>query len=353
MRAIAVIMMIQGHTVDVFLADEYRNVDSFGYFMWHFLRGFTAPIFMFTSGLVFTYLLKSDHYDFFHNPRVRKGIKRGFSLIGIGYLLRYPTYKIFDFSNVTNAQWNTFYTVDALHLIGFGLLVIISLLYLSKRLLINFNILVVLGIAIILIISPFINNLAWNNIVPQYISAYFTESNGSFFPLLPWLVYVLSGAVLGNYLYKNKGIYSRKRFSIGLSFSGVCLIVLSYVLFYFEGLTKLGLSHWFHSNGLISLRIGYVILLNGIVSFIIRNIKFIPTLVKETGTKTLMLYVIHVIILFGCAWFPGLYKYYNKSFTPFETFVSVVLMFVLMLSIVHYGSKINFIRRRKILLNKV
>jgi len=60
MRAFAVIMMIQGHTVDTFLAEEFHNANSLTYSVWHTLRGFTAPIFMFTAGLIFTYLLKSD-----------------------------------------------------------------------------------------------------------------------------------------------------------------------------------------------------------------------------------------------------------------------------------------------------
>ena len=84
MRAFAVIMMIQGHTVDTFLGDEYRTMDSFFYSTWYTLRGFTAPIFMFTAGLIFTYLLKLDHSKFVDNPRVRKGIKRAFILIAIG-----------------------------------------------------------------------------------------------------------------------------------------------------------------------------------------------------------------------------------------------------------------------------
>ena len=56
LRAFAVIMMIQGHTVDTFLAEEYRTTESTVYSIWYTLRGFTAPIFMFAAGLVFTYL---------------------------------------------------------------------------------------------------------------------------------------------------------------------------------------------------------------------------------------------------------------------------------------------------------
>ena len=56
MRALAVLMMVEGHTVDAFLADQFRDSTSVAFNIWFSIRGFTAPIFMFTSGVVFTYL---------------------------------------------------------------------------------------------------------------------------------------------------------------------------------------------------------------------------------------------------------------------------------------------------------
>jgi uncharacterized membrane protein len=73
LRAFAVLMMVQGHTIDSLLADEYRTFDSVIYSVWHTMRGFTAPIFMFTAGVVFTYLLKLNNLPFKENPRVIKG----------------------------------------------------------------------------------------------------------------------------------------------------------------------------------------------------------------------------------------------------------------------------------------
>jgi len=77
MRTFAVFQMVQGHTIDTLLADNFRNPDNFIYASWHFLRGVTAPIFMFTAGIVFTYLFRLVQKPFNENPRVKKGIKRG------------------------------------------------------------------------------------------------------------------------------------------------------------------------------------------------------------------------------------------------------------------------------------
>ncbi|MCB0732289.1 MAG: DUF1624 domain-containing protein [Ignavibacteriae bacterium] len=353
MRAFAVIMMIQGHTVDTLLADQFRNTDYLGYNIWNTMRGFTAPIFMFTAGLIFTYLLKSDHFEFSKNPRVKKGIKRGFLLIGIGYLLRYPTGKIVDFSNVTQAQWNIFFSVDALHLIGLGLLFVILSLFIAKKLKVKLYFIIIGFILLFLIFSPVINQIEWNNYLPQIISSYLTKSYGSFFPAFPWLVYVLSGALLGSYLYRNEGIYLKKRFSISLSILGSSLIFASFLTFYIQNMFNGNFTNWIFSNGIILLRVGYVILLNGILAFIVRKVNSIPEIIQDTGKHTLALYVIHVIILYGCAWFPGMYKYFSKSFTPVETIISAILMLLSMLFVVQLIGKINDYKKRKILLNKI
>jgi uncharacterized membrane protein len=353
MRAFAVIMMIQGHTIDTFLADEYRTMDSIGYSIWHTMRGFTAPIFMFTAGLIFTYLLKSDHYDFLKNPRIKKGLKRGLLLIGIGYLLRYPTYKIFDFSNVGQSQWNIFFAVDALHLIGFGILVIIFSVFLAKRAHINLNLIIYSIVLFLLLFSPMVNKIEWNNFLPQYLSSYLTNSYGSLFPLFPWLVYVLVGALLGNYLYRNDGIFFKKRFSFTLTVLGSSFILGALAFFSLEYTFEGEMSHWFYANGIIFLRVGYVILINGIIAFIVRKFNSMSSLIKETGKKTLLLYVLHVVILYGCAFFPGFYSYYAKSFTPIETTISVLLMVGVMLSVVLLSEKVKTLRKQKIALNRV
>ena len=352
MRAFAVIMMIQGHTVDTFLANDFRTMESTFYSIWYTLRGFTAPIFMFAAGLVFTYLLKSDQFNFFDNPRVKKGLKRALILISIGYLLRYPTAKVFDFSHVTKSQWNIFFAVDALHLIGFGLLTILVSLFISKRFNISLNFLFYLLIPVIIIFSPFILKIEWIDYMPQFMASYLTNAYGSLFPLFPWLIYVIAGAILGNLLYNKPGLYIKKRFSFSLSVIGFSLILLAQLLFSLQQLSDGALSNWFYLNGIVVLRLGGVFFLSGVMAFVARKITRIPSIILETGKKTLLLYVVHIIILYGCAWFPGLYKYYSRSFNTQETLIAVAMMFIAMLSLVQVSRKVDLLRKLKLALIK-
>ncbi|MDR3665320.1 MAG: heparan-alpha-glucosaminide N-acetyltransferase domain-containing protein, partial [Ignavibacteriaceae bacterium] len=65
MRAIAVFQMVQGHTIDAFLSNNYRIQDNPIFGAWLFMRGVTAPIFLFSAGAVFTYLfrLHDQHFE--------------------------------------------------------------------------------------------------------------------------------------------------------------------------------------------------------------------------------------------------------------------------------------------------
>lgn len=354
LRAFAVIMMIQGHTIDTFLADDYRTTDSIFYLIWYSMRGFTAPIFMFTSGLVFTYLLKIDRYEFLNNPRIFKGIRRGFLLIGIGYLLRYPTAKIFDFTYVSQNQWNIFFAVDALHLIGFGLLAIVFAVFYAKRVHVSFKSVLYFIAAVLFLFSPFINKFNWAEVMPRFFASYFTKSYGSIFPLFPYLIYVLAGALLGDYLSKkDEQVYLTKKFSASLLSIGSIFVLFSFGFFNLEKSGSQEFSFWFFGNGLVFFRIGFVLILNSLMAFIVRKFDRIPWIVRETGKKTLLLYVVHVIILYGCAWMPGFYKFYAKSFTLVQTLIAAGLMLTAMLSLVYLLDKVKYLRKIKVILNKV
>ncbi|MFZ1290982.1 MAG: heparan-alpha-glucosaminide N-acetyltransferase domain-containing protein [Melioribacteraceae bacterium] len=352
MRALAVIMMIQGHTTDTFLSDEYRNTESVAYNFWLTMRGFTAPIFMFSSGLIFTYLLKPDNYDFFSNPRIIKGIKRGFTLIAIGYLLRFPTHRIFDIASVSKTQWDIFLTVDALHLIGIGLLSIVAILFISKNLKLNFQFAIGFSILISFIVSPYIAKINWDNYLPQILSGYFFEKNGSLFPIFPWIIYVLAGAMLGNYLSKNEGIYFKKRFSIFLFTIGSSLVGFYLVIYAFSHLLPENISDWLYANSLIIARLGYVIIANSLMAFTARNFNHIPKMISDTGKKTLMLYVAHVIILYGCALFPGFNKFWGKTLTSYQTIIVAIVMLGLMLLLVLYSDRISNYWKNKLMFKK-
>jgi len=334
MRAFAVFQMVQGHTIDTLLADNFRNTDNLIYATWYFLRGMTAPIFMFTAGTVFTYLFRLVKNPFSENPRVIKGIRRGLLLIFLGYLIRYPTWTIFDFSRVSDYSMEVFLAVDVLHLIGFGLLALLVLLYLSEKFNLNDYITLSVAALIIFLISPIIFNIDWNSFLPRAIAGYFYTGTGSLFPFFPWAGYVIAGGVLGAHLAKHPLVFKSLKFSVALALMGLTFIIVSMLIDYISNHN--GTERVVNSAtiSLVFFRVGFVLALNAIVSYISLKVDSIPKIIMLIGRNTLLIYAVHLIALYGSAWNPGLYNWIGKTFNGVQAAISAVVMFGLMILMV-------------------
>jgi uncharacterized protein (DUF486 family) len=321
--------MVQGHTIDAFLSNNYRTMNSPVFATWFFMRGVTAPIFLFSAGAVFTYLFRLHDTAFESNPRVTKGIKRFALLLFLGYLLRFPAPTLIDFSSVSAAAWQTFQSIDVLQLIGTGLLFIITLFYLIEKF--KWNDYWVFGsIAMIcMFIFPLTEMVPWSKYFPVYLASYFFKGTGSQFPIFPWIGFLLAGAFLGTYLAKNPMVFKTSRFSRNLFFAGVLFVIIS-LIGHIIGSIWFPYYYWDTSPNLMLLRLGFVLILNSVVSIICLRIDSIPRIIILIGRNTLLIYVVHLVILYGSAWNPGLSVLFDKAFNVWNTIGSAVLMLGLM-----------------------
>ncbi len=340
LRAFAVLQMVQGHTVDVLLANEFRSYESLSYSIWHFMRGITAPIFMFTSGTVFTYLFRLVDEPFEANPRVFKGLKRVLLLLTIGYLLRFPTLNPFNFQYITESQLNVFYTVDVLHLIGFGLFFIMLFAFISEKIKIGDTAIFFIAALIFIIPTQYFKNIDWLAYLPKPIANYFYPGSGSLFPLFPWAGYMLLGAIFGSRLAKNPTIFRTTSFSIRAILIGAFLIIFVYAFnFMVNSTTKVHFDSYDYLT--IIFRVGFVLFLTGFVSLISQSIQSIPHIIILVGRNTLLIYVVHLIILYGSVINPGLKILWGNKLNPTLTITAAVLMIILMFSMVILLSKLK------------
>jgi hypothetical protein len=289
---------------------------------------------MFTAGIVFTYLFRLVQKPFNENPRVNKGIKRGLLLIFLGYLIRYPTWTVFDFSQVSEYSMGVFLVVDVLQLIGFGLLTLFVLLYLSEKFKLNDYLTFTVTALVIFLVSPTFFKIDWNSFLPQAIAGYFYTGTGSLFPFFPWAGYVIAGGVLGAYLAKHPLVFKSSKFSLWLTVIGFALIGVSFVIDYLSALKGNEAVVNSATTSLIFFRLGFVLVLNAIVSYISLKVSSLPKIIILIGRNTLMIYVVHLLILYGSAWNPGLYGWIGKTFNGVQATISAVVMFGLMILMV-------------------
>jgi len=341
LRAFAVLNMVQGHTIDVFLGAQFRDMTNPIFLAWFSNRGLTAPIFMFSAGTTFMYLFRLQKVSFRENPRVLRGIKRALLLIGLGYLMRYPTPTLIYFKNVTAVQWNVFFVVDVLQLIGCGLLFIMLLAYIAEKIKVSDYIVFIAGAIVIIFIYHFSEKIVWTNYFHKALAGYFSSGTGSNFPLFPWLSYLAAGSFLGSYLAKNPTVFKTTKFSFELLGSGLLLLLISFIGNIIEVAVYGESKFWTTSPNLVFFRLGLVILFTSIITFIALKLETIPRILILLGRNTLLIYIVHLAILYGSPWNLGFDAILDKAFNPFVTILCALAMIGLMVLMVNLIHKFN------------
>lgn len=327
-------MMVQGHTIDMLLSNQFRDSNSFIYYGWNFMRGMTAPIFLFTAGTVFTYLFILQNKKAKENPRFKKGLKRFLLLVFLGYLIHYPTATLIDFSAVTGKQLKDFFAVDVLQLIGFGILFLIILLYLSEKIKIKPTYLFFTFGFLFIFLNPVVQSIDWNSFLPLQIAGYFYSGTGSNFPLFPWCSYLFFGGILGYHLATHTGGHKKPKFGISIFLIGVLLIISAFIGDRIEIAFNGSSDFWGNSPNLILYRLGIVLILNSIFCLVAVKVTKIPSLIILIGRHTLLIYVIHLIILYGSAWNLGINIFVAESLDMWKSIGAAIIMILLMIGIV-------------------
>lgn len=345
-RAFAVLNMVQGHTIDVLLSKDYRLLDSIIFSIWNFNRGMTAPLFMFTAGTTFTYLFRMQSAGFTDNPRFYKGFKRAMLLLVIGYLMKLPAGNPIDLFSLPENMWKLFWAADVLQIIAFGLLFLLLLLYLAEKM--NVRDIYVLGAGILITTfgAPFVLNVNWSDYMHISIANYLDMDNGSLFTIFPWLAYIYAGGILGSYLAKAGRIQQERKLGAIVAFSGLILLVAALVCDLVEVAFTGTSTLWLHSPALVFLRLGLVLVVTSLFILVSVGVRNIPKTVVLLGRNTLLIYVVHLVILYGSPWTAGINKFVGYTFTPVETILSAIIMIALMIAMVIIFNKLNFKNRQ-------
>lgn len=304
-RFVAVLMMIQGHTIDAVLLPEARTGTL--HWMWAFNRGLTSCLFLLLSGFVFTIAtLRHWPAHLVPGPPVWRRIRRFGLFLLIGYGLHFPVNRLSLLAGMNDERWQSFLVVDVLQCLAITLLGLQALVMVTRtprRYAVAAG---ALGVTVVMT-WPLVWRADWS-FLPASIAAYLTPHTGSLFPLVPWSGYVLLGAVLGTvYVRRSQtdlGTFTR-RYLLG---GGAAFLLLAYLTPRLPVAPLGPTAFWVDSPAQFFMRAGFVLLLLALAAGASRIIGHRPPLVHALAQESLTVYALHLVLVYGSILNDGLYQ---------------------------------------------
>lgn len=324
MRAFAVVMMIQGHTIDALLSPAQYNPDSVLFRVWQIGRGLTAPIFLFGSG--FAYVIATARKSGGGRmplPLFLRRVRWIAVLFLIGALMHFPASGLMYLPYATEAQWHSFFQVDVLRLMAVTLFGLLMLMLVARQRQWLFAGSLAVAAAIVGV-TPLMHATDWASMVPRYLAGFLNMQTGSFFPIFPFSAYLFMGAA-GACFYLGLQERGQARSLVPkFALLGAGSLAITAMLELATGGAVLEAWH----PGLFFMRLGLVLLLWSAFGLVLRTVSSLPRIVPVVGQHTLLIYTAHIIALYGCPWMPGLRTIFgaNLSFPPVLAVIGILLV---------------------------
>jgi uncharacterized membrane protein len=322
-RFLALVFMLYGHTVSALLAPQHLQGTWFD--VWNFQRGLTSSLFLLLSGFAFSVATSrrwGAHQGL--SPAFFKRIRRFGLFLLLGYAIHFPVSRFSQLGTLTDEQWRSFFQVDVLQLIGATFLIIQLLVLVVPSRRIFTAVVFVLGSAVLAVTHP-VWAIDWWQLLPGWLAAYVSPEGGSLFPLFPWATYVLFGAGLGQ-IYVGWGAAHLGRFAtFGLFVPGVVVSCLGWGLAAVEN-APWGPDAWNFMPIQLAIRIGACLIILAAIAAASQRLTRLPRFFAAVAQETLLIYFVHLCIVYGSIWNNGLAVHYAASLGPMATLLCVLLV---------------------------
>lgn len=311
-RFIAMIMMMQGHTLDTLVSSSIINTEIFPWNIWTYIRGLTAPVFLMVSGAVHVFVLKREQDGTLTQKTKRKRLTWALTVLGLGYLMTFPASRIVDLPFVSPQAWHYVMQVNILQLTGVSLLLLLLAAYFtrSNTSLGKVSLYSALGI---ILLSPLVHALSLHNYLPLLFSNYFSFANGSLFPLFPYAGFLFMGVAIGTFLEKfNVEERSSNIIKYGIRYGMAFLTVAGIMELAFRTLLPETIPGPMSPSMMLS-RIGFVLIFFAFCAYAVEKLHVWKESFVFFSGKSLPIYMIHLFIIFGTPWSFGLASFYAKQ----------------------------------------
>jgi acyltransferase len=323
LRALAVILMVQGHTFTALMRPDALPSSVM---QWHALvHGLTAPAFLFGAGLAFG-IASYPRYEAHHalGDAFWKRMRRYALLILIGYALQLPGASLIAAFKLRGEALAPVLRVGPLHLIALclGVCQVMALALRDPR--VHAALCLALGIAIT-VASPHVYSAELP--VGPFLRPWLDASTGSLFPIFPWASFSFLGVAVGGALAWRREL-PRALVWIG---PGVAMAATAYALF-LSGVRWSDPKWFWHASPLnTAFRIGLVLALLGLLhTFSAREDGWTALLARHS----LVAFVAHLLLLYGTPFTPSLHHHFGLRLdAPTTAVVFAIVMGATMLAV--------------------
>ena len=288
LRGIAVLIMIEGHTLDSWtrLADR----QSFFYQWAIVVAGFGAPVFLFLAGISLMLAAGGRARRGMSTREVtRAAVRRGAWVLALAFLFRLQSLLI---SGGTFPQ--SLLKVDILNVMGVSMLVG-SLGVTMAATLVRRVVLFAFVTVLVAMVTPLVRETPLLNGLPDYLEAYLRPLRGlTNFTLFPWAAFFTAGCVVGAWLDARPADGGRMNW--WLAAIGVAVAIGGYAASFLPPLYP-RVSFWTSSPTFFFLRLG-ILLLAVPVAYALSRV-WIGAALQEFGRHSLFVYWVHVELVYG------------------------------------------------------
>ncbi|MCP4675318.1 MAG: DUF1624 domain-containing protein [Deltaproteobacteria bacterium] len=317
-RGLAIALMLVGHSLDRFLGEPWRSGEAYGNYQ--FVRGISSALFLTVSGFSFV-IASFGHFDDYlrFSPRLWSRIRRIALILFLGYVLHLwaPTLSR-CLADVTTYHLERFTRYDVLQVIAAGLaaLHIIARLAGGKE---YFWKLTLAMLIIVLAAAAMTYQKEIDARLPLGIATAVNMYHGSRFPAVPYLAFMLLGALFGcAFLSRRDRGDEWKVFAAAAGLS-VALFAFEYVI---RNWVPGGIFPYStplkQMPGNIFARTACALLTISALYLVGRFRVVLPRLSYIVSKDALAIFFVHLLLVYGGSSYPTLFKSKAEDMNPLQ-----------------------------------
>lgn len=304
-RAIIILLMLEGHVVRQFLPADIQS--TFAFFLHEVFHGITAPAFLFGAGLTFVISSHRRWTEFHHwSDELRRRLRRIAMIFLIGIFLHLPYFSFRKtLLEATPIDILVLFQSDVLTCISAGLLVLHLLLFFFKREDRFHGAVVTLMISVVLL-TPVVWDIDFLHFTPVLFAQLSNSLHGSPFPIFPFIAYLFAGVAVSRKFIVAAEAGTLPRFMKKLAAGGAMTIAAGLFATAVPFSLYRTYDFWYTSPAYFLIRLGLLFVIAPAVWLAAGRIGPRARHLLVIGRESLLVYVLHLLVLYGSVINPGL-----------------------------------------------